>query len=172
MTTEPTAQISEEIKNALSRAGAFCGDCGFEPGDRGQCPDCERCLDGYARALIPVLTSASATTASRDQNTPWPALAGLAEWLDRSNGTSQQETTLRLLKVTEEAGEMAQAWIGYTGQNPRKGTTHTAEDVADELCDVAVTALVALFSIIPDPEQHFAGKLATIATRCSGGEPT
>ncbi|MEU3432293.1 hypothetical protein [Streptomyces sp. NPDC006863] len=35
---------------ALSDAGAFCGECGFEPGDRG-CPDCERVWAGYVKAL-------------------------------------------------------------------------------------------------------------------------
>ncbi|MFF3998615.1 hypothetical protein ACFYX8_35565 [Streptomyces cyaneofuscatus] len=35
---------------ALSTAGAFCGECGFEPGDRG-CPDCERCWARYVKAL-------------------------------------------------------------------------------------------------------------------------
>ncbi|MFH9236112.1 hypothetical protein [Streptomyces globisporus] len=35
---------------ALSDAGAFCGVCGFQPGDRG-CPDCERCWAAYTKAL-------------------------------------------------------------------------------------------------------------------------
>jgi hypothetical protein len=33
------------------------------------------------------------------------------------------------------------------GQNPRKGVTHTREDVAAELADVAFTALVAIESL-------------------------
>lgn len=49
----------------------------------------------------------------------------------------------RLLKIVEEAGEACEAYIGMTGANPRKGVTHTQEDLASELLDVALTALVA-----------------------------
>lgn len=35
---------------ALSNAGAMCGVCGDEPGDR-TCPDCERCRRRYVTAL-------------------------------------------------------------------------------------------------------------------------
>jgi NTP pyrophosphatase (non-canonical NTP hydrolase) len=69
------------------------------------------------------------------------------EWLDAHNGTNEAETRLRILKVMEEAGEVAQAVIGAAGQNPRKGTTHTVDDIASELADVAITALVALQSL-------------------------
>jgi hypothetical protein len=49
----------------------------------------------------------------------------------------------RLAKLAEETGEVVAAYIGMTGQNPRKGVTHTEQDVYDELLDVAVTALGA-----------------------------
>jgi NTP pyrophosphatase (non-canonical NTP hydrolase) len=68
-------------------------------------------------------------------------------WVDAANGRGEHETAMRLLKLVEEAGEVAAAYIGMTGQNPRKGVTHSRSDVADELCDVAVTALVALATI-------------------------
>jgi NTP pyrophosphatase (non-canonical NTP hydrolase) len=93
------------------------------------------------------------------------AIRRLVDWLDQANGTDEHETTLRLLKLSEEVGEVSQAYIGYVGQNPRKGQTHSAADVADELCDVAVTALVALHRFTDTPEQHFADKLQAIADR-------
>ena len=98
---------------------------------------------------------------------PWTAIGALVAWLNASNGTSAQETALRLLKLTEETGEVAQAYIGATGQNPRKGVTHSPEDVADELCDVIVTAMVALHSFTDQPEQHLADKLHTITRRAA-----
>jgi NTP pyrophosphatase (non-canonical NTP hydrolase) len=49
----------------------------------------------------------------------------------------------RIDKLMEEVGETGQALGGYTGENPRKGVTHTADDVKSELLDVAVTALGA-----------------------------
>ena len=68
-------------------------------------------------------------------------------WLDAHNGTGDHELTLRILKVTEEAGEAAGAWIGVLGQNPRKGVTHHREQVGAELADVVITALVAIESL-------------------------
>ncbi|WP_327039646.1 MazG-like family protein [Micromonospora maris] len=71
--------------------------------------------------------------------------------LDAVNGRSREEIGLRILKVTEESGEVAAAWIGTIGQNPRKGVTHTTDDVAAELADVVLTALVAITSLDRDP---------------------
>lgn len=46
-------------------------------------------------------------------------------------------------KLTEEVGELAQAVNGLVGENPRKGVTHTMDDVLAELLDVAACALGA-----------------------------
>jgi hypothetical protein len=77
----------------------------------------------------------------------WAAVRTSREWLDAANGVGDAELTCRILKVTEEAGEAAGAWIGVLGQNPRKGVTHTRDEVAAELADVALTALVAIESL-------------------------
>ncbi|MGC3862828.1 hypothetical protein ACPSM1_21880 [Micromonospora chersina] len=77
----------------------------------------------------------------------WETARDARAWLDGANGTGDAELTVRLLKLSEEAGEAAAAWIGVLGQNPRKGVTHTREDVAAELADVAFTALVAIESL-------------------------
>lgn len=95
----------------------------------------------------------------------WPTIRGLCDWLDRENGRAPEEMAMRLLKIGEEAGEAASAYIGWRGQNPRKGTTHTQADVEAELCDVIVTAAVALATISDDPEAVFAAKLGKIAAR-------
>ncbi|QCX81196.1 hypothetical protein C9F11_38065 [Streptomyces sp. YIM 121038] len=95
----------------------------------------------------------------------WSTIKRLVDWLDSTNGRSREEIGLRILKLTEEVGEAGQAWIGVQGQNPRKGVTHTIADVQDELCDVIVTAAVALASISGEPEDVLAEKLAKIAAR-------
>lgn len=95
----------------------------------------------------------------------WSTIRELVAWLDGQNGRTDQEVTHRILKLAEEVGEVAQARIGMIGQNPRKGVSHTREDVADELCDVVVTALVALTSLVDDPAGHLDTKLARIAGR-------
>ncbi|WP_042404742.1 MazG-like family protein [Streptacidiphilus carbonis] len=104
------------------------------------------------------------------QSTPeepgmWDTLRELVAWLDRSNGNGEHETAMRLLKVTEEAGEAAQAYITSRGQNPRKPRTGSDHEVADELVDVIVTAFTALHSFAPNPQAHFEAKLRNIRQR-------
>ena len=72
---------------------------------------------------------------------------------------------MRLMKLAEEAGEVMQAYIGVQGQNPRKGVTHTNADVAQELCDVIVTAAVALHRFTGDPAGLLARKVGKIRAR-------
>lgn len=78
---------------------------------------------------------------------PPTALAALSVWIDSANydqGWAPEAVTWgRLAKIAEEFGEVIAAHIGATGQNPRKGFTHTWTDVNKELLDVALTALCA-----------------------------
>ncbi|PWD50654.1 hypothetical protein C8046_08295 [Serinibacter arcticus] len=73
-------------------------------------------------------------------------IASLSRWIDAgSTGRDAEAVTWgRLAKVSEEQGEVIAAYIGATGQNPRKGVTHTIDDVVEELLDVALTALAAV----------------------------
>lgn len=74
-------------------------------------------------------------------------LAELSKWIDESPANMARDpeaaTWGRLAKVSEECGEVIQAYIGVTGQNPRKGVHASIDDVKKELLDVAVTALAA-----------------------------
>lgn len=75
------------------------------------------------------------------------ALATVSRWIDEAPANAARDpeaaTWGRLAKVAEESGEVIAAYIGATGQNPRKGVTHSAGDVREELLDVALTALAA-----------------------------
>ncbi|MER5509538.1 MazG-like family protein [Streptomyces sp. NPDC002766] len=95
----------------------------------------------------------------------WSTTARIADALNAANGTADHEIAMRVLKVVEEAGETSAAYIGMTGQNPRKGTTHSRADVADELCDVIIAASVALHSFAPHPPAVLHSKLHTAARR-------
>lgn len=95
----------------------------------------------------------------------WATIRNLSAWLQRENGTGDHQTAMRLMKLTEEVGEVMQAYSGSIGQNPRKGITHTSADVAEELVDVMVTAAVALCEFADDPGAVFAEKLGRIAAR-------
>lgn len=77
-------------------------------------------------------------------------VAIIAEWLDNAvDIDSKTDDVCRVLKLAEECGEAANAYIGMTGQNPRKGVTHTLDDLNAELADVAITAMAAIY--------HFTG---------------
>jgi NTP pyrophosphatase (non-canonical NTP hydrolase) len=71
-------------------------------------------------------------------------IESITRWLDASNPPSKYESAMRILKISEELGEVTQAFVGLTGQNPRKGVTHTLAQVLDELADVVITAACAI----------------------------
>ncbi|WP_306337057.1 MazG-like family protein [Streptomyces sp. KL118A] len=103
-----------------------------------------------------------------DRDDPWDTVDRLYEWLDSHNRQPPREALLlRMLKLSEEVGEVAQAVIGATGQNPRKGTTHGWDDVQAELCDVVVTAMVALRTLTPDAAGVLAAHLRRVEARAT-----
>ncbi|WP_307167565.1 MazG-like family protein [Streptomyces rishiriensis] len=113
--------------------------------------------------------SPSDPAGSPDPTDLWATVDALWTWLDsRSAHRGREGLLLRVLKLSEEVGEVAQAVIGATGQNPRKGVSHTWEDVQAELCDVAITALVALRTLTPQAEAVFAEHLARVEERSVG----
>lgn len=99
-------------------------------------------------------------TGEMDVVSPYPAevwdlfrdIAAINAWLESANPRTPHEDSMRVMKVGEEYGEAVAAYIGMTGQNPRKGITHTETDLLAELADVAITALCAM--------QHFTGNTA------------
>ncbi|MFD7449974.1 MazG-like family protein [Kitasatospora sp. NPDC059827] len=103
----------------------------------------------------------------------WESVDHLVAWLDdQSTQSPQEERLLRLLKLSEEVGEVGAAVIGATGQNPRKGVTHTWEDVQHELCDVVFSALVALRTLTPDAARVFDERLAYVEQRSAASRDT
>jgi hypothetical protein len=108
--------------------------------------------------------------------TLWRHVATLVAWLDAAHPRTEHEIACRVMKLAEETGEAVAAYIGMTGQNPRKGICATRDDLASELCDVIVTALVALATIAGDgdPEAimqaHLSARFARLLDRI-GGEP-
>ena len=98
----------------------------------------------------------------------WDQVARYVTWLDAANGRGPHETAARVMKIVEETGEAVAAYIGTTGTNPRKGVTATDDDLAGELCDVVLAALVALATITggtPQAESRLARHVAARAIR-------
>ena len=109
---------------------------------------------------------------ARNMDDTWGTIDEIIEWLDGGSTLGPEiKKLIRIMKLTEEAGEVTQAVIGTLGQNPRKGVTHTWEDVQAELCDVIVTAMVALNTLTPDARETFNGHLARVASRSLGAPP-
>ncbi|WP_108986932.1 MazG-like family protein [Streptomyces coelicoflavus] len=102
----------------------------------------------------------------------WNTVDDLWKWLEADQPIGGREgLLLRMLKLSEEVGEVAEAVIGATGQNPRKGVTHTWDDVEAELCDVVITALVALRTLTPEAREVFGRRLARVAARSLDTSP-
>ncbi|MFD7259802.1 MazG-like family protein [Streptomyces sp. NPDC059874] len=95
--------------------------------------------------------------------TAWDTINALADRFDASDAAQglrpEESHVLQVLKIGEEFGEAAQAVIGAKGTNPRKGHSHSWEDVHDEVCDVIITGMVALARMRPDAAEYFAGQL-------------
>lgn len=107
-------------------------------------------------------------------------IAAITRWLDRSNANMDPnlDESMRIMKIGEEFGEVVTAYVGYTGQNPRKGRTHERADVLAELADVAITALCAMYRFTQDADVTravLASKVAAIMDRSnirnSGPQP-
>jgi len=81
------------------------------------------------------------------------SIESLDKWLDESElpepyrSQPGMQDWARISKIAEELGEAIQAFIGATGQNPRKGITHDMDDVLEEIADVIITGYCAI--------QHF-----------------
>ncbi|MEU0991474.1 MazG-like family protein [Streptomyces sp. NPDC005953] len=97
----------------------------------------------------------------------WDRVRRLKEWLDAEAvpTAAGDARLLRVLKIGEEYGEVAQALHGVLGANPRKGFSHTWQDVEKELCDVIVTGMVALATISPNSQELLAERLRHLVAR-------
>jgi hypothetical protein len=97
-------------------------------------------------------------------------------WIDAGSAQVYRDEPLaqdfaRVAKCSEEVGEAIAALIGMTGQNPRKGFTHTRDDVLKELADVALTALCAIQHFTKDraeTQRLMEGRVAAVRNRVPG----
>ncbi|WP_406180004.1 MazG-like family protein [Streptomyces sp. NBC_01006] len=98
----------------------------------------------------------------------WAVTGELAAFFDEAAAhvPAEQRRVLQVLKIGEEFGEAAQAVIGATGTNPRKGLSHSWRDVEAEVCDVLVTAMVTLHRLgVTDPAAVFTAHLEKTSAR-------
>jgi NTP pyrophosphatase (non-canonical NTP hydrolase) len=96
----------------------------------------------------------------------WDEAGRIAEWL------GEVPVEAQLLKLSEEVGEVAAAYLGVTGLNPRKGVTHTTDELVNEVADVIITACVAIVRLTGDHQAAraaFEAHLARVAARAGLG---
>jgi hypothetical protein len=78
---------------------------------------------------------------------------------------------IRLLKLSEEVGEAAEAFIGMNGLNSRKGVCRSRDDLLAELADVIITAAVAMSGVtggdIDEARRHLEQRLTVVTERAS-----
>jgi NTP pyrophosphatase (non-canonical NTP hydrolase) len=75
---------------------------------------------------------------------------------------------IQLLKLTEETGEAAEAFIGIHGLNSRKGVCRSRDDLLAEPADVIITAAVATGVTGGDLEEarsHLEQRLTVVTER-------
>lgn len=91
-------------------------------------------------------------------------IAAIAAFLsDRTPG--ERGVIMQVVKVQEEAGEAAEALLGWLAENPRKPVTPVCH-LSIELADVAISALVAMSRINPQSWQdEFSKRLQVCADR-------
>ncbi|WP_405793216.1 endonuclease/exonuclease/phosphatase family protein [Streptomyces sp. NBC_01506] len=99
------------------------------------------------------------------EDTTWTRIEMLRTWLDENAAPVGDERLWRILKISEEVGEVAEAMHGAAGTNPRKGRSHTWDDVNKELCDVIVTSMVALATCTPDAAKLLDDRLQHLVER-------
>lgn len=102
----------------------------------------------------------------------WESVSRIVDRLDAAAATPPDSASavspallMRVLKLSEEVGEVAEAVIGVAGQNPVKGVSHTWDDVTMELCDVLISAMAALTTVTTDARTVFAARLAHVVDR-------
>jgi hypothetical protein len=101
-------------------------------------------------------------------------VAAVTAWLDAVNPGSGHGDALHVMKIGEEFGEVVAAYLGVTGDNPRKGRTHSRADLLAELADVVVAALCAIEHFTGDrteTERVVTATLATVTARIPRGGP-
>jgi ATP-dependent Clp protease ATP-binding subunit ClpA len=102
---------------------------------------------------------------------PPPPFSALQDGVDKIvawNDRHKIPIEIRMMKITEENGEVTDAYLGLTGANPRKGVTNGVDKVWQELADVALSALVCIASTGGDAEAELLSRMEFVIDRVKG----
>lgn len=105
----------------------------------------------------------------------WQDVAVITRWLDDNPPEFGNWIQWRIGKIAEELGEVQAALIQAGNANPRKAGGRRVRvdmtDVSDELCDVIITACVALDGIDAQAARRLDARMISIRGRVSASEP-
>lgn len=116
------------------------------------------------KELCDVILTAAVALYTADEKAQQP----FAEALAWPIGLSEEPISKLLLKVGQAYGEACQGLIGVTAYNPRKGASHTMEDLTARLCAVIRSSVIVLDEIELEPKTTFAANLARVHERSLG----
>lgn len=102
----------------------------------------------------------------------WHSIGLVCSWLDAHPALYGDALQWRVGKITEEVGEAQAALGAMAQQNPRKPNTGGSPTgrLAAELCDVIITASVALHTLTPAPDEQLETRLDAIRARITRHE--
>lgn len=113
-----------------------------------------------------------ATLSANVRITLWQYVKTLTAQLDDAHPRTDHEIACRVMKLAEKTGKAVGAYFGKTGH--REGDR--ADALADELCGVIITAMVALTAVTGDVpaaalrlEDHLFDRFPALAARIAPG---
>jgi hypothetical protein len=102
--------------------------------------------------------------------TTWGQIGDIKLWVDKQSPAPNalQALGLRLLKITEELGEVSLAYSCVMGSAPRKGKSQTEGHLAQALCDAILAGQVALATLVDNRSAVFSQRLSAVHERSLG----
>ncbi len=164
----PPTEIGDESRDALRELAGEPEPCEYcAEGVHRACDSCgakalgRRCVEcGSFVCEIEAMERQQPETSQR--------IADRLSELDGMNRADRYTEAIRVGKIAEELGEAMQALIAYHNVNPRKASGPLG-DVIKELCDVALTTKVALWSFGVDAEAVLAEREREVLDRLPVG---
>ncbi|MGW3763090.1 hypothetical protein [Streptomyces sp. NPDC005131] len=117
-----------------------------------------------AKELCDVILTAAVALCTADREAR-EAFEGSLAW---DEATGRESIGRLVLKLGQEHGRACQAVIGVTAYTPRKGASHTMDDLVARLCGVVRAGAVALGHVDSAAEKTFEAQLERVYHRSLG----
>lgn len=116
------------------------------------------------KELCDVILTAAVALHTADEGARKQLLEALA-W---TSGFREEPVSKLMLKIGQDVGAACQAVIGVRAYNPRKGASHTMDDLVSCLGDVIRSSMAVLDAVETEPETTFKANLERVHDRSLG----